>query len=112
MSSDSAPPATRYGALGISSFVLSLITFVGLFLDVGVAGYASVTGTATRGFNMIVGMIVFLCLFLGLIAIGLGIAGWRDKTSKPGFSIAGIAISAGALVLTGAIMFLGLSQKG
>lgn len=110
MTLDSAP-VLRHGALGISSFAVSLLMVAILFVNLGFAGYATATGTATPGVNALIGIALFFCWFLALIAIGLGIAGYRDKTAKRSLSITGISISAIALVLSLGLMLLGLSQK-
>ena len=99
-----AAPVLRHGGLGISSFILSVIAAVGLFLAVVVSSYANSIAPTSSGFNKVISLVILLCLFLTLIAIGLGIAGWRDKTSKPGFWAAGLAISSATVAMTVAIV--------
>jgi hypothetical protein len=110
MTLDSAP-VFRHGALGISSFVVSLLMLSVFFLDMAFSGYAHGTGTATPAVNALIGLILFFSWFLGLIAIGLGIASPRDKTAKRAFPIIGIGISATAITLSLGLMLLGLSQR-
>ena len=107
MALDSAPAPRHHGALAVSSFVVSLLMLTVYFLVMAFAGFARATGTATTVVNGTIGLILFFSWFLGLIAIGMGIAALRDKTSKRGFSIAGIVISAGAIALSLGLMFLG-----
>jgi len=104
-------PILRHGALGIASFSVSLQMVTVFFLDMAFAGYARATNTATPGVNGVIGMILLFAWLLGLISIGLGIAGLRDKAAKRGFSIAGIAISGAAIALSLSMMILGLSQR-
>ena len=106
-----AAPVLRHGALGIASFSVSLQMVTVFFLDMAFAGYARATSTATPSVNGVIGMILLFSWLLGLISIGLGIAGLRDKTAKRGFSIAGIVISAAAITLSLSMMILGLSQR-
>ena len=110
MTLDSAP-VLRHRALGISSFIMALLMVAVLFLDLAFSGYAVATGTATPGVNAMIGIMLFFSWFLGLVSIGLGIAGLRDKTAKRGFSIAGLAISGVAITVSLGLMVLGLSQK-
>jgi hypothetical protein len=106
-----SPPVLRHRALGISSFLVSLLTVTVFVLDMVFAGYAHATGTATPGVNAVIGIMLFFSWFLGLVSIGLGIAGLRDKTAKRGFAIAGMGISGAAITLSLGLMILGLSQK-
>jgi hypothetical protein len=110
MTLDSAP-VTRHGALGISSFIVALLMATVFFLDMAFAGYAHASGTSTPGANAVIGLVMFFSWFLGLIAIGLGIAGYRDKTAKRGFSVAGMGISGAAIAVSVGLMVMGLSQK-
>ena len=110
MTLDTAP-VLRHGALGIASFSVALQMVTVFFLDMAFASYARATGTATPAVNGTIGLILLFAWLLGLIAIGLGIAGLRDKTAKRGFSIAGIVISGAAIALSLSMMILGLSQK-
>jgi len=110
MTLDSAP-VLRHGALGIASFIMSLLMATVLFLDLAFSGYAAATGTATPGVNATIGILLFFSWFLGLVSIGLGIAGLRDKTAKRGFSIAGLGISGVAITASVGLMVLGLAQK-
>jgi hypothetical protein len=97
--------------VAVSSFVVSLLMLTVFFLDMAFAGYARATGTASPIVNGMLGLILFFSWFLGLIAIGMGIAGLRDKTSKRAFSITGIVISGAAIALSLSLMVLGVSQK-
>jgi len=110
MTLDSAP-VPRHGALGISSFVVSLLMLTVFFLDMAFSGYAHGSGTATPAVNAMIGIILFFSWILGLIAIGLGIAGLRDKTAKRGFPITGMVISGAVFAVSLGLMVLGLSQK-
>ena len=105
------PPVLRHRALGISSFIVSLLMAAVYFLDMAFAGYAHATGTVAPGVTAVVGILLFFSWFLGLVSIGLGIAGLRDKTARRGFAIAGMGISGAAFTVSLGLMILGLSQK-
>lgn len=107
MSLDGAP-VRRHSGLGIASFILSLVMAAILFLNFGVASYTTATGTATPGVNALIGIVLFFCWFLGLVSIGLGIAGTRDKSTKNGFAIAGMGISTAAMTFSLGLMIIGL----
>ena len=106
-----AAPVLRHRGLGISSFILSLLTAAMFILDTAFTAYAHETGTATQGVNAVIGIIMFFAWVLGLISIGLGIAGLRDRTAKRAFSITGVSISGVVFALSLGLMVLGLSQK-
>ena len=106
-----AGPALRHSGFGIASFILSLGMATLFILDMAFTAYAHETGTATPAVNGMIGIIMFLAWFLGLISIGLAIAGLRDKTAKRGFPVAGISISGVVFALSLGLMVLGLSQK-
>lgn len=99
-------PRHRHGGFGIAAFVLAVVMAVMLFLDITIAGYAKMSGTATPAFNVLIGSVVFLCAFLCLISIGLGIAGFLDKTSKRVFPVISLAINGTALAILAAIVVL------
>jgi hypothetical protein len=104
----------RHGGLGVTSFIIGVLS---IFLDVGifgVAGYMKQSGQQTPNVNMVVGLCILLLLGLCLLGIGLGIGGAADRTSKKGFPIAGIILCTLVLVLTGGLVAVGIAmiQRG
>ena len=89
-----------HGAFGIVSFAVAFIAAslgilnYAMLVAVGLLKQDSVLVSAT------IGSIFQMCWLMDLLAIGLGLAGVRDKTSKPNLSAIGIAIAACTIVLS------------
>ncbi len=98
----------RHGALGITSFAVSLVVIVISFLDLIVAGYMKASGQTTDAVNVVVGLVLIFCGLLVVISIGLGIAGLLDRSSKKAFSVLGLCLSIGLLIIIIGIIILGL----
>jgi hypothetical protein len=96
--------------LGIASFIVGLVALVLWFVFAGLAAYLSMSRQATPALNAAVGMGMFLCFTLELVAIGTGIAGLCDKGSKKTFSVIGILISVVPLALV--LALIGYARLG
>jgi heme/copper-type cytochrome/quinol oxidase subunit 3 len=102
---------TRHGAMGIVSFVMTLLVFSLSMIDLGIAGYLHNTGQATPGSTSIVGLVIILCIFLLIMSIVFGIIGLLDQSSKKLFSGLGLGFSLGTLAIIVGIVILGLAMK-
>jgi cation transport ATPase len=103
-------PKLRHGGLGISSFVIAIIALIFIILLFGVAGAVRASGRSTPAVDTVVGLAMLLAWVADLIGIGLGIAGALDKRSKKTFPILGLVIGLGTIILTGALVLIGLSM--
>jgi hypothetical protein len=87
----------RSSGLGIASLVLGLIAGAIEFINLVVAGVMSQKQGGELDENsseaMVVGLILFLGLFIALIGGVLGIIGLVQKNRAKGFSIAGLVIN-------------------
>jgi hypothetical protein len=102
----------RHKGLGIASFIIVLFSLVLIFLLFAVAGVLKTQGRSTPEVNMVVGITLFACLFLDLIGVGLGIAGLFDRGAKKAFPVLGIVIGGSVLLLTAALVLIGLKMTG
>ncbi len=92
--------------MGVFGFVLSLVAIIGYFIVGGIATVQAVAGKGGGGTTMIIWIV--LCL----LALGLSFMGFRKSAAagaKKGLAIAGIVISAVALVLS-ILAYVGLSK--
>jgi hypothetical protein len=101
----------RHRGLGITSFILAIVVLLGVFTAMAVAGVTTINGTATPTSKTLVGIGLLFLLLLDVVAIALGIAGLVDRTSKKTFPVLGITLCAGTLVLTGAVIAIGVWAK-
>ncbi len=106
------PQPRSHKGLGIASFVIALSVLVLTFLLFLVAGVMHNAGAATATANAIIGSTIFFLWFLDLVAVGLGIGGAVDRRSKKVFPILGIAIGSITLVLSVALVLIGLQMAG
>jgi hypothetical protein len=106
------PQARRHKGLGITSFVIALAVLVLTFLLFVVAGVMRRAGASSPTANAVVGSAIFFLWFLDLVAIGLGIGGAVDRGSKKAFPVLGIIIAAITLVLSAALILVGLHMAG
>jgi hypothetical protein len=98
----------RHKGLGIASFVVALAVLVLIFFLFLVAGVMHNAGASTPAANAIVGSGIFFLWFLDLVAVGLGIGGAVDRNSKKIFPILGIVIAAITLLLSVALVLIGI----
>jgi hypothetical protein len=102
----------RHKGLGISSFIIALICSAFLLIVFAIAGFLTSTGKATPGTNTLVGFGMIFGVFVDLIAIGLGIAGAMDRSSKKVFPVLGLVLGIGIVLLSVALVVIGLAMKG
>jgi hypothetical protein len=82
-----------------------------IFMLFAIAGALTASHKATPEANTVVGVLIFFFWLVDLVGIGLGIAGVCDRASKKAFPVLGIVIGTGVLLLSGAIIVIGLATK-
>lgn len=98
----------KHKGLGIASFVIAVSFFVLTIVLFGVAGAIRLSGSETPMIDALLGLIIMLFWVVELVAVGLGIGGLFDKSSKKVFPILGVAISGGCVILTAATVGYGM----
>lgn len=107
---------TKHSALGISSFILSLITGVIIFVLVVIAG--AMEASTPGGIDeesaeaVVVGLCIIAALFGCITSFGLGIAGLFQKDRKKIFSVLGVIFSALPFIGTVLLIIIGLALGG
>jgi hypothetical protein len=100
----------RHKGLGIASFVIALICLVLILMLFGIAGAMTNAGKATPEFNTIIGFGLFFAWFVDVVGVALGIAGALDRSSKKVFPVLGLVFGIGILVLSVALVVVGISM--
>ena len=99
----------RHGGLGVTSFILGILSIFLIAGFFGFAGYISQGGgQRTDETNLIAGIIILALFCVSLLGIGLGIGGAVSRSSKKVFPVLGIVFSTGALLITAGLIGLGL----
>ena len=87
----------KHSGVGITSFIISLLVAIGAFVLVVVAGIIETTTPGGMDENsvaaVVVGLFIFGCIFLQIVALGLGIGGLIQKYRKKIFAILGTVFS-------------------
>lgn len=99
----------HHGAFGIVSFSLALVAAVIALLAYQMAAYLAAIQLINQLNAAIIGSVFCICWFMDALAIGLGIAGTRDKTTKPVLSTIGIAVAAATILLSGILVAKGFA---
>jgi hypothetical protein len=102
----------KHSGLGITSLVISVLAGVALFVLLVIAG---VMETTTPGGideesaqAVVIGLFLFLTMFIQLIAVGFGIAGIVQQQRLKLFGILGLVFSLLALLFSAGMLLLGL----
>ena len=107
--------AQKHSRLGIASFIISIIGWIEAFMLLAVAGYYEATtpgGMNEASFtSMIIGMFLFLTIFILLVGTGLGIAGFFQKDQKRIFPILGTVLNSALIVTLIGVILAGLSTS-
>ena len=105
------PVQKKHSGVGIASFVIGIVSMLGVCLTFGLSFYAQSAGSQTSSsMTSAVGFLGICSMVISLIGVGLGIAGVVQKVQSKVFPIIGLVLS--ALVLLGmcGIMLLGFSM--
>ena len=101
----------RKSSLGMVSLVFGIVSVLGWFVVFAVAGVAHNGGWATESFNTILGLCMFLGLFLNLVAGILGFVGTVTSTRKA-VPLTAALLNVAMIVCVIALVLVGLKMKG
>ena len=113
-SSASTAPVGHCG-IGITSFVMSILNIILMFIMVGIAGYLQ--ATIPGGLNekspqaVIVGLIVIFIFVMVAVSIILSIVSLTRKNRKKIFGILGLAFNLLIIFVIGGLMAIGLAVR-
>ena len=102
----------RNWGLGMASFVISLVAGLGMFGDIVAATLIAMKNPAFDEKSpeaAVIGLLLFGCGFLCIVALGLGIAAICMKNAVKLYGILGVIFSAATLLVTFCIMLVGLA---
>ncbi len=106
------PVKLKHSGYGISSFTLSIINGLTMFLLVIIAGYVEATTPGgmdeTSPVAMVVGLGIFGAFFFGIVPLSLGIIGTVVKERKKVFGILGILFTIFPSIALAGLIMIGL----
>ena len=105
------PPKSGSSMLGVTSFIVGLVTVVLWAVLFVVAGIAHNAGAATQSFNVIVGFIFMAGSLLNFMAMVLGAIG-AFKSKANTLAIIGACLNGFLLLAVFGLVILGLAAKG
>lgn len=118
-SENSAPAELKHSGVGVASFVLSLLSGVGLLVLFGVAGYMESQSPAGMSEDdpttMLLGVALLAAGMAQFLAFILGVVGLFQTKRKKIFAILGTIFSLLAILTFGGLMVVGFviqSQGG
>ena len=105
----------KHSRLGIASFIISIIGWIESFMLLAVAGYYEATtpgGMDETSFtSIIIGLFLFLTIFILLVGTGLGVAGLFQEDQKRIFPILGTVLNSSLIVTLISVILVGLSTS-
>ena len=94
--------------IGVISLCTSIISILGLFCTVAIAGFFVASGKARDSLEVVVvGLSMFGFVALGIVSIVLGCVGLSFKNKRKSFAVTGITLSAFAVVVFALLMYVG-----
>jgi hypothetical protein len=109
----SSTPQKTHCGLGITSFILTIVSFIAMILVFGYAGYMQTTTPGgiqqDSGATIMIGLITILLSGGLLVGVVLGIVSLCRKNKKKLFGILGLSMSLFAIVLVTGLIGLGLA---
>ncbi len=112
--SSSTEQPTKQSGLGIASFILAIVSVVGVIFSIGYVGYLDATEPArleTETSMMMVGFGILFFLLLALIGLVLGIIGLFQKTRRRTFAGIGVGINALGALIVAVLIAIGISVE-
>ena len=98
----------RHSGIGVASFVISIVMALTGFGLIAIAGVIEVTTPGgmdeSSAIAVVIGLSIFGCILVDLVALGLGIGGLIQKNRSKIFSILGTIFS--ALTIIGIIFVM------
>lgn len=99
----------KHSGLGITSFIIGIIQSIVSFTAIIISGVIYSIPTENQEIIFaIIGLVIFVGLFIHLIGIGLGIAGLLQKNRKKVFSILGLIFNISCVMVVILIICIGL----
>jgi hypothetical protein len=105
----------RHSGLGIASFILAILSGLGLFVVFAIAG---VLESSTPGgipdespILLVVGLALIAFLFLAMLAIGLGVAGLFQSDRVRLFAVLGVAFAGLSILGTIGLALVGFLME-
>ena len=106
-------PSISHCGVGITAFILSIVSLIAIFIMIGIAGYMEATTPGGMDENapqvillglviIFIGLVVFVSLVLSLVSV-------FRKDRKKLFGILGLVFSAFTVLVVGGIITLGLA---
>ena len=106
-------PAPSQSGLGIASFILSVVSALGTFVLLAVAGIVENSTPGGMDENsseaMLIGLLLIGFVFTSLLALGLGIGGLVQENRLKGLSITCTVLATLTLIVVTLIMILGIA---
>jgi hypothetical protein len=111
----SAPVELKHSGVGISAFVCGLVALVTTFITLGWAGMAHAQSGGAgidekSPLAVMIGLALFAEIFLGLIAVALGI-GSLFQNRKRVFGVLGLVLGVAQVAGTVGIIAFGMSMQ-
>lgn len=103
--------AKKHSGLGITSFILGIISFIGFILSFGIAGFIYASMNYDEAAFVLVGVAIIVCFFLCIVAMILGIIGINQPERKKLFGILGLSISGVIFLLACILMAIGAMNQ-
>lgn len=102
-------------ALGIASTAIAAVSILAIFVVLTIAGAieASTPGGMSEDSAeaVIIGMSIFGCIGLNLLAIGLGIGGIFQKAKERLWAVIGTTLATASIVITVFIISVGIAMN-
>jgi len=109
----SLPAQNKPSGLGLAALIAGIVAVLVVCLTVGLSfASTSMAPRTAETVTSIVGLTAICSLGLGLIGMGLGIAGVLQKAQSKMFAIIGLVLSAVAFLVMCGIMGLGVWALG
>ncbi len=102
--------SSKHSKMGIASFIISIVQGIVTMVTMVMAGVVTTWGPQAEHQTafMIIGFIIFGGIFAHITGTGLGIAGVCQRNSKKVFSVLGLILNFGAVLVILLIMGIGI----
>jgi hypothetical protein len=105
----------KHSGFGITSFVLSIVTLILLFVSLTMASFIelpvpeNINAASMPVEAMIAGMVYLLLVVIAFVSLGFGVIGLLNKDRKIVFSVIGLILSTCILIFLITLTVIGLS---
>lgn len=105
------PVEKKTSGLGIAALIIGILAFLGVCVTFGFSAYSqSQPYRVQESLNSVVGLLAICTLVIGLVGVGLGVAGVLQKTQSKVMAIIGLVLSSLVLIGMCGIMLLGVAM--